>query len=123
MFEGYDGFSSFFVFFLFFLSRGFLGLADPRTQNIPLILETPSFEQPEAVGGTEIAVLQRISGVQQDLPGEDDLKVFISEIKDAKQDAELRKPKRKKQVPSKMAGPKRRSENKDEEHEDEEEHE
>ncbi|PPQ82818.1 hypothetical protein CVT25_009196 [Psilocybe cyanescens] len=36
-------------------------LQDPRTQNIPLILETPSFEQAKEVWGTEIAVLQRVS--------------------------------------------------------------
>lgn len=103
--------------------RGYLGLAafrhiltDPRTQNIPLILETPSFEQPEEVWGTEIAVLQRISGAQQDLPRENCLEVLVSEIKDAKQEAELKKSKRKKQDPPKVARPKRRpGVNKDEE--------
>jgi AP endonuclease-1 len=75
---------------------------------MPLILETPSFEQPEEVWGTEIAVLQRISGAQQDLPRESRLEVLVSEIKDAKQEAELKKPKRKKQDPPKAARPKRR---------------
>lgn len=49
--------------------RGHLGLqafrhilTDPRTQAIPLILETPSFEQPTEVWGKEIAILQCISG-------------------------------------------------------------
>ena len=95
-------------------TRGYLGLAtfrhilaDPRTQNIPLILETPSFEQPEEVWGTEIAVLQRISGAQQGIPTESRLEVLVSEIKDAKQEAELKKPKRKKDHP-KAARPKRR---------------
>uniref|UniRef100_A0A8H7Y1Y7 Apurinic-apyrimidinic endonuclease 1 n=1 Tax=Psilocybe cubensis TaxID=181762 RepID=A0A8H7Y1Y7_PSICU len=37
-------------------------LNDPRTQNIPLILETPSFEQAKEIWGTEISVLQRVSG-------------------------------------------------------------
>ncbi|KAF8967275.1 xylose isomerase-like protein [Flammula alnicola] len=37
-------------------------LSDPRTQGIPLILETPTFEQAKEVWGTEISVLQRISG-------------------------------------------------------------
>ena len=121
----HDRFSSFFV-----LSRGYLGLAafrhiltDPRTQNIPLILETPSFEQPEDVWGTEIAILQRISGVEQGPAGKDRLEALVSEIKNAKQQAELKKPKRKKQGLSKAAGRKRRPENRDEEDEDEEEQE
>ncbi|KAF8176776.1 xylose isomerase-like protein, partial [Pholiota molesta] len=37
-------------------------LSDPRTQGLPLILETPSFEQPREVWGKEIEILQRISG-------------------------------------------------------------
>lgn len=36
---------------------------DPRVQNIPLILETPSFERPVEVWGKEIAVLQQLSQV------------------------------------------------------------
>jgi AP endonuclease-1 len=113
----------------FFVSRGYLGLAafrhiltDPRTQNIPLILETPSFEQPEEVWGTEIAVLQRISGAQQDLPRENCLEALVSEIKNAKHEAESKNPKRKKQDPSRSTRPKRRPVNKDED-EYEEEHE
>lgn len=115
----------------FFVSRGYLGLAafrhiltDPRTQNIPLILETPSFEQPEEVWGTEIAVLQRISGAQKNLPMENRFEALVSEIKDAKQEAESKNPKRKKQDLSKTARPKRRpGVNKDEEDEYEEGHE
>jgi AP endonuclease-1 len=49
-------------------SRGTLGipafstiLTDPRTQNIPLILETPSFEKPKEVWGVEISVLNKLS--------------------------------------------------------------
>ncbi|KAF8886870.1 xylose isomerase-like protein [Gymnopilus junonius] len=37
-------------------------LTNPRTQNIPLILETPTFDNNRAVWGTEIAVLNRLSG-------------------------------------------------------------
>ncbi|KIJ92808.1 hypothetical protein K443DRAFT_13322 [Laccaria amethystina LaAM-08-1] len=37
-------------------------LNDPRVQNIPLILETPSFEQPAEVWGKEIEVLMKLSG-------------------------------------------------------------
>ncbi|KAJ2927952.1 hypothetical protein H1R20_g9150, partial [Candolleomyces eurysporus] len=36
-------------------------LTDPRTQGIPLILETPSFEKPKEVWGVEISVLNRLS--------------------------------------------------------------
>ena len=116
---------------LCFFLRGYLGLAtfrhiltDPRTQNIPLILETPSFEQPEEVWGKEIAVLQRISGAQQDLPSENRLKVLVSELKDVKQEAELKKPKRKKQDPPRTSRLKRKpGVNKDEEDEYEEGHE
>jgi len=50
------------------MSRGSLGLDafrhlmnDPRVQNIPLILETPSFERPVDMWGKEIAVLQQLS--------------------------------------------------------------
>jgi AP endonuclease-1 len=50
-----------------FPSRGTLGipafsaiLTDPRTQHIPLILETPSFEKPKEVWGVEISVLNRL---------------------------------------------------------------
>ncbi|CAA7271167.1 unnamed protein product [Cyclocybe aegerita] len=35
---------------------------DPRTQNIPLILETPSFEKAKEVWGVEINVLGRLAG-------------------------------------------------------------
>lgn len=51
--------------------RGFLGirtfahiLSDPRVQDIPLILETQSFEKPREVWGKEIQVLQRLAGIE-----------------------------------------------------------
>lgn len=74
--------------------RGFLGLGafrqlmnDPRVQNIPLILETPSFEQPSDVWGREIAVLQRLSA---SVAGAKENKVvFDSIIGDAQTDDAL----------------------------------
>ena len=49
---------------------GYLGLnafhhilSDARTQGIPLILETPSFEQPKQVWGKEIQILHEVSGI------------------------------------------------------------
>lgn len=36
-------------------------LGDPRTQGIPLVLETPNFDDARAVWATEIAVLNRLS--------------------------------------------------------------
>ena len=52
--------------------RGTIGLPafqtilnDPRTQDIPLILETPSFERPVEVWGKEIAALNEVSGMKR----------------------------------------------------------
>ncbi|TFK33854.1 xylose isomerase-like protein [Crucibulum laeve] len=42
-------------------------LNDERTQGIPMILETPSFERPVDVWGKEIEILQRISRTQERL--------------------------------------------------------
>ncbi|KIM36491.1 hypothetical protein M413DRAFT_449185 [Hebeloma cylindrosporum] len=111
------------------IGLGYLGLAsfrhilsDPRTQNIPLILETPSFEQPAEVWGTEISVLQRLSGA--DIPKEKCLESLVSEIKDAKKAAELKKPKRKKRDAPKAPGRKGRSEvDNADEHDCDDEHE
>jgi AP endonuclease 1 len=36
-------------------------VSDPRTQGIPLVLETPNFDADRDVWGTEIAVLNRLS--------------------------------------------------------------
>jgi hypothetical protein len=36
-------------------------VSDPRTQGIPLVLETPNFDADKAVWGTEISVLKRFS--------------------------------------------------------------
>ena len=56
-----------------FLCRGYLGirtfshlLSDPRVQDIPLILETQSFEKPKEVWGKEIQVLQRLVAAETD---------------------------------------------------------
>lgn len=50
------------------IERGHVGieafrliLTDPRVQNIPLILETPSFEKPDQVWKREIEVLNQLS--------------------------------------------------------------
>ncbi|PPQ68236.1 hypothetical protein CVT24_005044 [Panaeolus cyanescens] len=61
---------------------------DPRTQNIPLVLETPSFEQPREVWGKEIEVLQRISGSSQrgavpEARGDDDVATVPARADDA----------------------------------------
>jgi AP endonuclease-1 len=54
---------------------GFLGIGafrnlmnDPRVQNIPLILETPTFEQPKDMWGKEIAMLQKLSAAVAEIP-------------------------------------------------------
>ncbi|KAG5637523.1 hypothetical protein DXG03_004429, partial [Asterophora parasitica] len=39
--------------------------------NIPLVLETPSFEQPQKTWAKEIEVLNRLSGLTLDEPGAD----------------------------------------------------
>ncbi|KAF8209355.1 xylose isomerase-like protein [Mycena galopus ATCC 62051] len=51
-------------------------LNDTRFQNIPLILETPSFEKPE-VWATEIAALSNLSGADAD-----ELGVLVDGVKD-----------------------------------------
>ncbi|KAF8879993.1 hypothetical protein CPB84DRAFT_1851973 [Gymnopilus junonius] len=52
-------------------------LTDPRTQNIPLILETPTFDNNRAVWGTEIAVLIRLSGSGIRSEAADDVIVIV----------------------------------------------
>jgi len=54
------------------IGLGYLGittfrriLQDPRTQNIPLILETPNFGRPKEVWGKEIEILQRLTGIPE----------------------------------------------------------
>ena len=76
------------------VSRGYLGinafqhiLQDPRTQNIPLILETPSFEQPKEVWGKEIEILQTLTGNSKKKKPEEDLQ---DEVRNAVKEAELR---------------------------------
>jgi len=73
-------------------------LQDPRTQGIPLILETPSFEQPRDVWGAEIKVLERISQHEEDAAekatpttdatGSHTLATYIKELRDAVRGAE-----------------------------------
>ncbi|KAF8967369.1 xylose isomerase-like protein [Flammula alnicola] len=104
-------------------------LSDPRTPGIPLILETPTFEQAKEVWGTEISVLQRISGradrqldpQAEDLePGgvgngvelEPDFDALVQEVKSASKEAEKNhagsKAKTKKASKGKDAGLKRK---------------
>lgn len=52
---------------------GYLGLpafhhilTDPRMQRIPLVIETPTFELPDTVWKTEIDVLNRLSGMEEE---------------------------------------------------------
>lgn len=54
-------------------------LSDPRVQNIPLILETPSFEKPE-VWAREIEVLNRLSDVSEE--SEETYETLGNEVKD-----------------------------------------
>ncbi|KAF9476426.1 AP endonuclease [Pholiota conissans] len=82
------------------IGLGYLGLpafnhilSDPRTQGIPLILETPSFEQPAEVWGKEIEVLQLMCGQHTHSPSQAeesglDFGGFVSQIKSAVKDAE-----------------------------------
>lgn len=74
------------------LSRGYLGITafrfivqDPRTQNIPLILETPNFGQPKEVWGKEIGILQTLAGNPEANKFEEDLQEEVkSVVKEAK---------------------------------------
>jgi AP endonuclease-1 len=74
------------------LPRGYLGitafrhiLQDSRTQNIPLILETPNFGQPNEVQGKEIGILQTLSGNLDTNKSEEDLQEEIRcVVKEAK---------------------------------------
>ncbi|XP_006457703.1 hypothetical protein AGABI2DRAFT_114752 [Agaricus bisporus var. bisporus H97] len=57
------------------IGLGYLGIGafrnlmnDPRVQNIPLILETPTFEQPIDTWGKEIAMLQKLSLAVSEIP-------------------------------------------------------
>ncbi|KAF8163804.1 xylose isomerase-like protein [Crassisporium funariophilum] len=85
------------------IGLGHLGLAafqhivnDTRTQNIPLILETPSFEQATEVWGKEIEVLQRLAGNVscKDVEDPNDLSAFVEEIRSTVKEAELHGPKK-----------------------------
>ena len=60
---------------------------DERIQNIPLILETPSFEAPKEVWAREIAILQRLSATVTNSAENQD--VLCSIIGDARDDEML----------------------------------
>jgi AP endonuclease 1 len=51
-------------------------------QNIPLILETPSFELPQETWMKEIEVLNKLSGLDLSQTSEDTLAEWVKEIKD-----------------------------------------
>jgi len=56
---------------------------DERIQNIPLILETPSFEAPKEVWAKEIAILQRLSAtVTNSAENQDVLRSIIGDARD-----------------------------------------
>lgn len=69
---------------------GYLGLSafrnlmnDERIQNIPLILETPSFEAPKEVWAKEIAILQQLSAtVTNSAENQDVLRSIIGDARD-----------------------------------------
>lgn len=61
-------------------------LNDVRVQNIPLVLETPSFELPKETWAKEIDALNRLSGL--DLSKGDDILDIVEEIRCAVKDAE-----------------------------------
>jgi len=92
---------------LFRSLRGHLGiitfqhiLQDPRTQNIPLILETPSFEQPKEVWGKEIGVLQMLTSAPGVIKSEEDLQSLVQNFKSAVEEAEAKSGKQKRVVKS-----------------------
>jgi len=56
---------------------------DERIQNIPLILETPSFEAPKEVWAKEIAILQQLSAtVTNSAENQDVLRSIIGDARD-----------------------------------------
>ena len=55
-------------------------VSDKRTQNLPIVLETPSFEKVE-VWAKEVEVLNRLSGLSLD-EAEEMVKVGEGEIRD-----------------------------------------
>ncbi|KAF7359042.1 AP-endonuc-2 domain-containing protein [Mycena sanguinolenta] len=72
----------------FFDSRGHVGiqgfhhiLNDARFQNIPLILETPSFEKPE-VWATEITALNSLSAVAADADADEQFVSLVDSVRE-----------------------------------------
>jgi len=56
---------------------------DERVQDIPLILETPSFEAPKEVWTKEIAILQQLSEtVTNSTENQDVLRSIIGDVRD-----------------------------------------
>jgi hypothetical protein len=76
--------------------RGQLGIAafrhilqDPRTQKIPLILETPGFKS-EGVRGKEIGLLQALTSTPSATQSEEDLQSLVDELRSAIEEGKLR---------------------------------
>ncbi|KAF8801692.1 AP endonuclease [Phlegmacium glaucopus] len=74
-------------------------LQDPRTRNIPLILETPTFEQPNEIWSKEIGILQAFTNAPGAIKSED-LNSLVQKLKSVVGEAELKSGKRKKVVKS-----------------------
>jgi AP endonuclease-1 len=109
-------------------------LTHPRTQNIPLILETPSFEKPKEVWGVEISVLNRLSegaggleavdqpGVEVKAPSSEyevDSEKLVEEVREAVKNVNKTTVKPKAKV-AKGTGSRKRKSARDEDDEDEE---
>lgn len=117
--------------------RGTLGLPafknmlnDPRTQGIPLILETPSFEKPVEVWGVEIKVLNALSGIDAaggaDTTNQPTIEELVEEVREAVKSVDLgskakgkTKAKVTKSVAKKGGKRKRKQESEDEESDEE----
>ena len=63
-------------------------LQDPRTQNIPLILTTPGFNQPEEIWGKEIVALQALSNTPPVVKSEE-LQSLVHEIRSTIEEAKF----------------------------------
>ncbi len=120
------------------MCRGYIGLNafrhimnDTRVQNIPLILETPSFELPVDVWGKEVAVLQQLSQITVEQKENDNaLCSIIGEVRtddalvelvmSAVKVAEARKPKKPSDVKAKKSRKRKRAEDSDEDEDEDE---
>lgn len=91
--------------------RGHLGittfrhiLQDPRTQNIPLIVATPCFNQPKVIWGKEIGVLQALTNTPVAMKYGGDLQSLAHEITSAVEEAKSKSTKLKSEREKKRVG-------------------